>query len=306
MERFFAILRDGVNRFDGRIDKFTGDGVMALFGAPIAYEDHARRACAAALHLRRGTGPLRGRAEAPAWHQLPRAPWGSTRARSWPARSARTSRWSTPRWATPSASRSDMESLAEPGTGLPHGDHTVRWWPETSSSVNRSPARRRVPATRSAGSRWRDEGLRPSPSGPGPRPDRDPLASSAGAASWPLLEAGLTQALQGNGQVIGVVASREWARVACATSSPSRCRAQRGMTVRRATECRMPGRRSFVPVLEILRDQFGIGERDPRPSPGRRSASGSLELDAPSRLRRCPSCWTSWVFLTPSDPRARH
>ncbi|MCA1844925.1 MAG: AAA family ATPase, partial [Actinobacteria bacterium] len=52
MERFFAILRDGVNRFDGRIDKFTGDGVMALFGAPVAYEDHAQRACAAALALR--------------------------------------------------------------------------------------------------------------------------------------------------------------------------------------------------------------------------------------------------------------
>jgi class 3 adenylate cyclase/tetratricopeptide (TPR) repeat protein len=52
MERFFAILRAGVNRFDGRIDKFTGDGVMALFGAPVAYEDHARRACAAALALR--------------------------------------------------------------------------------------------------------------------------------------------------------------------------------------------------------------------------------------------------------------
>jgi adenylate cyclase len=51
MEQFFAILREGVNRFDGRIDKFTGDGVMALFGAPVAYEDHARRACAAALAL---------------------------------------------------------------------------------------------------------------------------------------------------------------------------------------------------------------------------------------------------------------
>jgi adenylate cyclase len=52
MGRFFAILRDGVNRFGGGIDKFTGDGVMALFGAPVAYEDHAQRACAAALHLR--------------------------------------------------------------------------------------------------------------------------------------------------------------------------------------------------------------------------------------------------------------
>jgi adenylate cyclase len=56
MERFFALLRDGVNRFDGRIDKFTGDGVMALFGAPVAYEDHARRACAAALALRSELG----------------------------------------------------------------------------------------------------------------------------------------------------------------------------------------------------------------------------------------------------------
>lgn len=51
MERFFALLREGVNRFDGRVDKFTGDGVMALFGVPVAYEDHARRACAAALAL---------------------------------------------------------------------------------------------------------------------------------------------------------------------------------------------------------------------------------------------------------------
>jgi adenylate cyclase len=51
MDRFFAILSDGVHRFEGTVDKFTGDGIMALFGAPIAHEDHARRACFAALHL---------------------------------------------------------------------------------------------------------------------------------------------------------------------------------------------------------------------------------------------------------------
>ncbi len=52
MQRFFKILSDGVERFEGFVDKFTGDGIMALFGAPIAHEDHAQRACYAALHLR--------------------------------------------------------------------------------------------------------------------------------------------------------------------------------------------------------------------------------------------------------------
>jgi predicted ATPase/class 3 adenylate cyclase len=53
MDRYFSILCSGVHRFEGTVDKFTGDGIMALFGAPIAHEDHARRACYAALHLQR-------------------------------------------------------------------------------------------------------------------------------------------------------------------------------------------------------------------------------------------------------------
>ena len=52
MDRFFAILADGIHRFEGTINQFTGDGVMALFGAPIAHEDHAQRACHAAVYVR--------------------------------------------------------------------------------------------------------------------------------------------------------------------------------------------------------------------------------------------------------------
>ena len=51
MDRFFGILCEGVHMFEGTVDKFTGDGIMALFGAPIAHEDHAQRACFAALRL---------------------------------------------------------------------------------------------------------------------------------------------------------------------------------------------------------------------------------------------------------------
>ena len=41
-----------MHRFEGTVNQFTGDGVMALFGAPIAHEDHAQRACLAALSIR--------------------------------------------------------------------------------------------------------------------------------------------------------------------------------------------------------------------------------------------------------------
>jgi class 3 adenylate cyclase len=52
LDRFFQLLAEGVHRFEGTVNQYTGDGIMALFGAPIAHEDHGQRACYAALHLR--------------------------------------------------------------------------------------------------------------------------------------------------------------------------------------------------------------------------------------------------------------
>ncbi|HSJ73537.1 MAG TPA: adenylate/guanylate cyclase domain-containing protein [Miltoncostaeaceae bacterium] len=51
--RFFELALAEVHRYGGTIDKFLGDGFMALVGAPVAHEDHARRALLAALGIRR-------------------------------------------------------------------------------------------------------------------------------------------------------------------------------------------------------------------------------------------------------------
>ena len=53
MDGCFKILMDEIHKYEGTINQFTGDGVMAIFGAPIAHEDHAQRACHAALSIQR-------------------------------------------------------------------------------------------------------------------------------------------------------------------------------------------------------------------------------------------------------------
>jgi len=56
MDGCFKILMDEIHRYEGTINQFTGDGVMALFGAPVAHEDHAQRACHAALSIQKAMG----------------------------------------------------------------------------------------------------------------------------------------------------------------------------------------------------------------------------------------------------------
>src|SRR5215510_3779028 len=51
MDRAFEVILDAVHRYEGTVNQFLGDGVMALFGAPIAHEDHAQRGLSAALAI---------------------------------------------------------------------------------------------------------------------------------------------------------------------------------------------------------------------------------------------------------------
>jgi class 3 adenylate cyclase len=50
-------MMDAVHRYEGTVNQVLGDGIMALFGAPIAHEDHAMRACYTALAMQAAMRP---------------------------------------------------------------------------------------------------------------------------------------------------------------------------------------------------------------------------------------------------------
>jgi class 3 adenylate cyclase/tetratricopeptide (TPR) repeat protein len=55
-------MMDGVHRYEGTVNQILGDGIMALFGAPLAHEDHALRACYAALAIQAAIARYAGQA----------------------------------------------------------------------------------------------------------------------------------------------------------------------------------------------------------------------------------------------------
>jgi class 3 adenylate cyclase/pimeloyl-ACP methyl ester carboxylesterase len=64
MDRAFELMLAEVHRYEGTVNQFLGDGLMALFGAPIAHEDHPVRAVHAALGIQRSLARYREQLEA--------------------------------------------------------------------------------------------------------------------------------------------------------------------------------------------------------------------------------------------------
>ena len=110
------VMMDAVHRYEGTVNQVMGDGIMALFGAPLAHEDHAVRACYAALAHADGPAALRRRGAAHPGRCRCRCASGSTPARSWCAPLAMTCTWTTPPWAQTTHLAARMEQLATPGS----------------------------------------------------------------------------------------------------------------------------------------------------------------------------------------------
>ena len=257
MQRFFSLLSDGVRRFEGTVDKFTGDGIMAVFGAPIAHEDHAARACFAALRI--------GELVAEYATELRRSEGLSFSVRiginSGEVVAGAIGKDSEPEYTAVGHTvglAQRMEALAEPGKAYltEHSAKLAGGYLELKDLgefevkgasrpigvfelVGVGHARSRLDLSRERG-----------------------LSRFVGRASEiAILEEALEQAKQGHGSVIGIVAEPGVGKSRLCHEFAERCRAA-GIDVYEAQAQAHGEAIPFMPVLQMLRGYFGIEDRD--------------------------------------------
>jgi class 3 adenylate cyclase len=276
LDRFFAILTDGVHRFEGTVNQYTGDGIMALFGAPIAHEDHAQRACYAALHLH---DALKGYAD-----ELRRTTGVSLTVRIGlnsgevvvgrigdDLRMDYTAQGHTVGLAQRMESRAAADStyLTAHTARLVEGYFQLRDLGEFDLKGVSAPLRA-----------YELQGV-------GSLRTRLDISRSRGFSKFvgreremATLNGALDAALAGHGQVVGVVADAGTGKSRLCLEFVERCRA-RGVRVNEG-HCPAHGKTiPYLPLLEMLRDIFGIAERD-TDHEARRKIAGELLLLGPA------------------------
>jgi class 3 adenylate cyclase/tetratricopeptide (TPR) repeat protein len=272
LDGFFQILTEGVHRFEGTVNQYTGDGIMALFGAPIAHEDHPRRACLAVLHLREALHAYADEVR-------------RTRGVSFAARMGLNSgevvvgrigddlRMDYTAQGHTVGLAQRMEQLAEPGSAyltahtaqLVEGYFALRSLGEVTLKGASGPVN--VYALEGLGSL------------------RNPLELSRArgfskfvgrAAELATLEGALERSLQGRGQTVGVVADAGTGKSRLCFEFAERCRS-RGFKILEARGVAHGRRVPLLPMLELFRSYFGIQQSDP-PQSAREKIAGRLLL----------------------------
>jgi class 3 adenylate cyclase/tetratricopeptide (TPR) repeat protein len=299
LDRFFQILADGVHRFEGTVNQYTGDGIMALFGAPLAHEDHAQRAGFAALHLR---DELRRYAdELRRSHGLSFAVrMGMNSGEVVVGRIGDDLRMDYTAQGQVVGLAARMQELAEPGrifvtaptADLMHGYLELRELGALRVKGISEP----LPAFElTEAGRLRSRLERSRARGFTRFVGRDRETAS--------LESALAQAGEGRGQVVGVVGEAGVGKSRLCLEFVEGCRAH-GIAVYEA-HCPAHGKSvSFLPLLELLRAYFGIAERDSA-AEARRKIAGTLLLLGESLRELLPLVFDFVGVPDPEHPVSR-
>jgi class 3 adenylate cyclase/tetratricopeptide (TPR) repeat protein len=296
LDRFFQVLADGIHRFEGTVNQFTGDGVMALFGAPIAHEDHPQRACFAALHLRDAVREVAN--EVRVRHGVPFAVRiGLNSGEVVVGKIGDDLRMDYTAQGHTVGLAQRMEALAEPGH-IALSEHTARlvegfFQLHDLGRIRVKGASEPVGMFDLAGvGRFRTRLDRSRARG---------LSAFVGRErEMAFLEAALERSRGGAGQIVGVVAEAGTGKSRLCTEFLDTCRA-RGIPVVEGRGVSHGQAIPMLPMLEMWRAYYGISESD-RPEAVRAKIAGRLLLMDESYRESLPLLFDLFGVPDPANP----
>ncbi|GLH80996.1 hypothetical protein SSBR45G_59050 [Bradyrhizobium sp. SSBR45G] len=245
------LMKEAVHRYDGVVNKTQGDGVMALFGAPVPHEDHAVRGCLGALAMQDSIGRLADP------HLQVRVGLHTGEVIVQVVENSMYQTYDAAGANVHLANR--LEHMAEPGSILisketyagarqfveaePLGTHTVRGI-ASPVSIYRLIGRLNAPASDVF------------------RSGQRLLPLIGRKAQFDVLERELDNVLAARGAVVGVVGEAGIGKSRLCFEFAEHCRRQ-GIRVYEARVLAHGRATPFQPVLELLRDFFGIRPKEP-------------------------------------------
>jgi adenylate cyclase len=293
MDRFFAVLSEGIHRFEGTINQYTGDGIMALFGAPIAHEDHAQRACYAALalqeNLRRYANELRLEKGINFSVRM-----GLNSGEVVVGKIGDDLRMDYTAQGHTASLAARMEQIAEPGKAYVT-EHTARL--VEGMFTLEDLGRVTVKGVKEPVRVYALEGV-------GRLRTRLEVSRVRGFSQFVgrdgeigVIQSALDKALEGRGQIVGIVGEAGVGKSRLCLEFVGRCRAK-GIFVNEG-HCLAHGKTiPYLPILELWRSYFGITERD-SDEEARRKIAGTLLLLGEDFLDVLPLVFE---FLSVPDP----
>jgi class 3 adenylate cyclase/tetratricopeptide (TPR) repeat protein len=243
-------MKEAVHRYDGVVNNIQGDGVMALFGAPLPHEDHAVRGCLAALAMQDAVARLRD----PALSIRVGLHTGQVVVQATENTLYQT--YDATGVAVHLASR--IEKMADKGAIL----LTADTFNEAKQSLEANPlGERTVRGLETPIEVFQLTGLRHAPASERFRSGPRPSSFSGREPELAALQAELSNTIGGEARVVGLVGEAGLGKSRLCFEFAEACRL-RGIRVLEARVFAHGRATPLQPVLEILRDFFGIKPND--------------------------------------------